>query len=111
MNLNMEFTEILGSIDFVIFLVVGVILGAIAGQVMKGGSLVQSVIVGTVGSVISGFVFDWLNFMDIGDYADPIIAGTFGAVILLAIAWAIRGKEKPAVDKPQEEKPSEEEPQ
>ena len=61
--------------------------------------------VGIVGSLISGFVFDWLNFMDVGDYADPVIAGAFGAVILLAIAWAIRGKEKPLVDKPPEANP------
>lgn len=108
---DMEFLEILGSIDFVIFLVVGAILGVLAGQIMKSGNMIQSIIVGIVGSVISGFVFDWLDFMDIGDYADPIIAGVSGAVILLAISWAIRGKEKPLVDKPQEEKPSEENPQ
>lgn len=97
--------EIIRSSDFVIFLVVGVILGALAGQIMKGGNLVQSIVVGIVGSVISGFIFDWLDFMDVGDIADPILAGGFGAVILLAIAWAIRGKEKPSEEKPTEENP------
>ena len=91
----MEVMEIIRSSDLVIFLVVGVILGALAGQIMKGGSLVQSVLIATVGSLISGFIFDWLDFMDVGDIADPILAGGFGAVILLAVAWALRGKEKP----------------
>lgn len=101
----MEIVEIIRSSDFVIFLLVGVIMSALAGQIMKGGSLAQSIVVGTLGSVISGFIFDWLDFMDVGDYADPIIAGAFGAVILLAIAWAIQGKKKLPEEKPTEANP------
>lgn len=97
----MEIMEIIKSIDFVIFLIVGVVIGLLAGQIIKERNLIKYVLIGMVGSVISGFVFDWLNFMDVGDIADPVIAGVFGAVILLAIAWAIGGKAKLPVEKPQ----------
>lgn len=88
----MEIMETLTSVDFVIFLLVGVIAGFVASQVMKGSRLTGNILMGVVGSVISGFIFDWLDFMDVGDIADPAIAGVFGAVIFLAIAWAIRGQ-------------------
>lgn len=87
--------EIIMSMDFVIFLIVGTVSGWLVGLVMKGSGLIQNIAVGIVGSVISGFVFDRLDFMDLGDIADPVIAGVFGAVILLSIAWAIRGNAKP----------------
>mgnify|MGYP001568245299 CR=1 FL=1 len=89
----MEIMEIIMSMDFVIFLIVGTVSGWLVGLAMKGSGLIQNIAVGIVGSVISGFVFDRLDFMDVGDIADPAIAGVFGAVILLAISWAIRGKE------------------
>ena len=97
----MEIGEIIGSLDFALFLIVGIVVGGLYGHFIKGANFIQSIVIGVIGSVISGFVFDWLNFMDVGDYADPIIAGTFGAVILLAIAWALRGKEKPSEGEPQ----------
>lgn len=85
----MEFTEILMSIDFVIFLVVGALCGWLATKIVKG-SLVGNLVIGVVGAVIAGFAFDFLNFMDVGDIADPVIAATVGAVNLLAIAAASR---------------------
>jgi uncharacterized membrane protein YeaQ/YmgE (transglycosylase-associated protein family) len=47
-----------------------------------------------VGGAISGWAFDYLDFMDIGDLLDPMIAGVMGALILLAIAGTIRRQEK-----------------
>lgn len=97
----MEIVEIIKSLDIIILLIVGSIVGFFVGQIMKGGSLIGNIVLGMAGSLVSGFVFDWLNFMDVGDIADPVIAGVFGAVILLAIAWAVRGKKKPPEGEPQ----------
>ena len=97
----MEIMEIITSIDFVIFIIVGAVIGGLAGEVMKAKGSILNIVISIVGSVISGFIFDWLNFMDIGDYADPIIAGAVGSVIFLAIVWVIRGKEKPPETNPQ----------
>lgn len=88
----MEIMEIITSIDFVIFLIVGAVAGLLYGQFMKskGFGLIGNISIGIVGSVISGFIFDWLNFMNVGDIADPIIAGAVGAAILLTIALLFR---------------------
>lgn len=88
----MEIMEIITSIDFVIFLIVGAVVGLLYGQFMKskGIGLIGNITICIVGSVISGFIFDWLNFMNVGDVADPVIAGVVGAVILLTIASMFR---------------------
>lgn len=92
---NMEVMEIIKSVDFIIFLIAGAVAGWLSGQIVKGGGfgLIGNVTIGIVGSVISGFVFDWLNFMNVGDVADPVIAGVLGATTLLTIANALRPKE------------------
>lgn len=89
---NMEITEIVMSLDFIIFLVVGGVTGWLASLVQKDSGLGENIVIGVVGSVISGFVFDWLDFMNVGDVADPVIAAVVGAVILLLFASAIRRK-------------------
>jgi uncharacterized membrane protein YeaQ/YmgE (transglycosylase-associated protein family) len=80
------------TVDFIICLIVGAVVGLLAGQVIKGKGLglIGNIVVGIVGGVAGGWAFDVLDFMDIGDVLDPIIAGVVGAVILLAIASAIR---------------------
>lgn len=77
--------------DFTICLIVGAVVGLLAGQVIKGSSLglIGNAVVGLVGGVIGGWLFDLLDFMNIGDVLDPIIAAVVGSVILLAIASVI----------------------
>jgi uncharacterized membrane protein YeaQ/YmgE (transglycosylase-associated protein family) len=77
--------EFLLSIDSVICLVVGAIVGALAGKVMKGYGMPGNVAIGAVGGLIGGLVVDRLDFMDVGDYADPAISGVLGSVIVMAI--------------------------
>jgi uncharacterized membrane protein YeaQ/YmgE (transglycosylase-associated protein family) len=87
--LSMEF---LMSIDGVLALVSGAIIGLLAGQFIQGwgfGTVGNSVI-GLVGGLAGGFVFNWLDFLNVGDYADPIIAGVVGAIVLLGIIGAFR---------------------
>lgn len=87
----MEVSEIIKSVDFFIFLIIGAIAGWLAGQIMKGSlSLIWNITIGAAGSVISGFVFDWLNVINVGDVADPVIAGLIGATILLTITKILK---------------------
>jgi uncharacterized membrane protein YeaQ/YmgE (transglycosylase-associated protein family) len=84
--------EFFTTIDFIICIIVGAIVGLLAGPVIKGKGLglIGNIVVGLVGGVVGGWAFDVLDFMDIGDVLDPIIASVVGAAIFLAIANAIR---------------------
>lgn len=90
--------DFIGALDFfttpdgIICLLVGAIVGAAASQLRKGWGLglVGNLITGAIGGVISGYVFDTINVIDVGDYADPVIAAIVGAVILVGIVGLIR---------------------
>ena len=84
--------DFFAGIDFIICLAVGVFAGWLAGPYMKGGGygLIGNIAIGVAGSIISGFLFDWMNVMDLGDWLDPLIAGAVGALVVLAVAGALR---------------------
>ena len=84
--------EFFGTVDFVICLLVGAVVGLIATPILKRRGLgpIGNGVVGLVGGVISGWAFDLLDFMQIGDLLDPIIAGLVGAFVLLAAVGAFR---------------------
>ena len=75
----------------VVMLLVGLVAGWLASLVMKTGglNLIGYLVVGVIGAIIGGFVFDLL---DIGFHGivGRIVAAFVGAVILLAGAKAIR---------------------
>jgi uncharacterized membrane protein YeaQ/YmgE (transglycosylase-associated protein family) len=90
--------DFVGALDFftspdgIICLAVGAIVGLLVWLFIKGGrlGLIGNLVVGAVGAVVSGYLFDVIGIIDVGDYEDPMIASVVGAVIFLAIARAIR---------------------
>lgn len=77
--------EFIMSVDSVICVIAGAVIGALTGQVAKGFGIYVNIAIGAAGGLIGGLVFDRINVIDVGDYADPIIAGVVGSVIALAI--------------------------
>lgn len=80
------------------WLVVGLIAGWLAGQVMKGGGygLVGDIIVGIVGALIGGFL---AGVMLGGDYisginVQTIVVAFLGAIVLIAILRALPGRSR-----------------
>ncbi len=73
--------------SLVMFLIVGLVAGWLAGQIMKGKGfgLVGNLIVGVIGAFIGGYVFDAVGIASYG-MIGAIIAALVGAVILL---WVI----------------------
>ena len=79
------------------WLVVGLIAGFLASQVMRGGGygLVGDIIVGVVGAVIGGFLAGaLLNMPDAvnGINVTSILVAFVGAVILIAILRMVSGR-------------------
>ena len=73
-------------------ILVGLIAGWLAGQVMKGGGygVIVDVLLGLVGGVIGGWLFGALGIFPGGGIIGSIIVAFVGAVILVAITHAIR---------------------
>ena len=79
------------------WIVVGLIAGFLAGQVMRGGSygLIGDIIVGAVGAVIGGFLAaNLLNMPDAvnGINVTSILVAFVGAVVLIAILRLVSGR-------------------
>jgi uncharacterized membrane protein YeaQ/YmgE (transglycosylase-associated protein family) len=78
---------------WILIILIGILAGYLASLIMKGRGLglIWNLIVGLVGSLIGGWVFDSLGIYGHG-LIWQIISATVGAIILLAIASAIKGK-------------------
>jgi uncharacterized membrane protein YeaQ/YmgE (transglycosylase-associated protein family) len=81
------------------WIVVGLIAGWLASQVMRGGGygLIGDIIVGIVGAVIGGFLASTLFHMGdavSGINVTTIIVAFIGAVILIAILRAVGGRRR-----------------
>ena len=84
--------------DIIWFLIIGLISGWLAGQIMRGGGfgIVGDIIVGVVGSLIGGFIFRSLGIATYGLLGDIIMA-VIGAMILLFVLRLIRRDGRPAM--------------
>ena len=79
------------------WIVVGLVAGWLASQVMRGGGygLIGDIIVGVVGAVIGGFLAATLLHMPDavnGINVTSIIVAFVGSVILIAILRAVSGR-------------------
>lgn len=77
--------------NFVWFLVIGLIAGWLAGQIMKGRGfgLVGNLVVGVIGAVLGGFLFGVLGFTSSG-LLGSLVTALVGAVVLLAVVGALK---------------------
>ena len=81
--------------NLIYFLLIGIAAGWLAGQIMKGGSfgLVGNLIVGAIGALLGGVIFDVLGLAS-KNLVGSLISATVGAVAFLAILKAIKFKPK-----------------
>jgi uncharacterized membrane protein YeaQ/YmgE (transglycosylase-associated protein family) len=72
--------------SLIVFLAIGAIAGWLAGLIMKdpSSSLVRNMIVGVLGSIIGGFLFDLLG-LSAGGLIGSIVMATAGAAVLLFV--------------------------
>lgn len=88
---NLVMADVSAS-NIIWWLLVGLIAGALAGLVMRGGGygIVGDIIVGLVGALIGGFLAGLLGLGSSGLVGSIIIA-FIGACVLIAILRAVSG--------------------
>jgi uncharacterized membrane protein YeaQ/YmgE (transglycosylase-associated protein family) len=74
------------------WIVVGLIAGWLAGQVMKGGGygVLVDIILGLLGGVLGGWIFEKLGVSTGGGMIGSIIVAFIGAVILVGITRLLK---------------------
>jgi uncharacterized membrane protein YeaQ/YmgE (transglycosylase-associated protein family) len=82
----------MGLEGLLIFIVIGVVAGWIAGQVMKGGGfgLVGDLLVGVAGAFVGGLIFPRIGLSFGGGIIGDIISAALGAIILLFVIRLIK---------------------
>ena len=78
--------------EFVWFILVGLVAGWLAGVVMKGGGfgVIGDIIVGILGAVLGGFLFGSLGVSAAGGLLGAIIVATIGAIVLIFVLRLIK---------------------
>jgi uncharacterized membrane protein YeaQ/YmgE (transglycosylase-associated protein family) len=73
-------------------IVVGVIAGWVAGQIMRGGGfgLVGNLVVGILGAIVGSYLFAFLGLSVVHGYIGLIIMSSVGAVVLLFVIRLIQ---------------------
>jgi uncharacterized membrane protein YeaQ/YmgE (transglycosylase-associated protein family) len=79
--------------NIILFLLIGIAAGWLAGQIMKGKGfgLVGNLIVGVVGALLGGFIFGALGVTAYG-LVGSLISALVGAIILLWIISMVKKK-------------------
>ena len=77
---------------FVVWIVVGLIAGWLAGLVMKGGGygIMVDIVLGILGGIVGGWVFGLLGIWPGGGMIGSIIVAFVGAVILVGITRLLK---------------------
>ena len=78
--------------EFVWFIIVGLIAGWLAGVVMKGGGfgVVGDIVVGVIGALLGGWLFSTMGVSTGGGLLGAIIVALIGAIILIFLLRLIK---------------------
>ncbi len=78
--------------EFVWFIIVGLIAGWLAGVIMKGGGfgVIGDIVVGIVGALIGGWLFSTMGVSAGGGLLGSIIVALIGAIILIFLLRLIK---------------------
>ena len=73
------------------FIIIGILAGFIAGKLMRGGGfgILVNLIVGIIGAVLGGKIFDLLE-ISAGGIIGSLVTATVGAIVLLWIVSLFR---------------------
>ena len=77
--------------EFIWFILIGLVAGWLAAQFMKGGGfgIIGDIVVGVLGALLGGFLFGLLG-ISAGGLIGSLIVATVGAVVLIFILRLIK---------------------
>jgi uncharacterized membrane protein YeaQ/YmgE (transglycosylase-associated protein family) len=77
---------------FIGFIIIGIIAGWLAGQIMKGGGfgLLGDLVVGVIGAFLGGWLFSEMGIFPGTGLIGSLITATIGAIILLLLIRLIK---------------------
>ncbi len=78
--------------EFLWFIIVGLIAGWLAGVIMKGGGfgVIGDIIVGIVGALLGGWLFSTMGVSAGGGLLGAIVVALIGAIILIFLLRLIK---------------------
>ena len=78
--------------EFVWFIIVGLIAGWLAGVIMKGGGygVVGDIVVGILGALLGGWLFSKMGVSAGGGLVGSIVVALIGAIILIFLLRLIK---------------------
>ena len=78
--------------EFIWFIIVGLVAGWLAGVIMKGGGfgVIGDIVVGIVGALIGGWLFSSMGVSAGGGLLGAIIVALIGAIILIFVLRLIK---------------------
>jgi len=78
--------------EFIWFILIGLVAGWLAGQVVKGGGfgVIGDIVVGVLGALVGGVLFRSLGVSAGGGLLGSVIVATIGAVVLIFILRLIK---------------------
>jgi uncharacterized membrane protein YeaQ/YmgE (transglycosylase-associated protein family) len=84
------------AMGLLIWIVLGLVAGAIASFLVGGGfGLIETIILGVIGAVVGGFLAQRLGYGDVtGFNVTSIVIATIGAVIVILAVRALRGRRR-----------------
>jgi uncharacterized membrane protein YeaQ/YmgE (transglycosylase-associated protein family) len=77
--------------NFVYFIIIGIVAGWLAGVIMKGGGfgLLGDLILGILGAVAGGFLFGLLGLESSG-LLGSLVTATVGAIVLILLVRLVK---------------------
>jgi uncharacterized membrane protein YeaQ/YmgE (transglycosylase-associated protein family) len=78
--------------EFIWFIVIGLVAGWLAGQLVRGGGfgVLGDIVVGILGALIGGYLFTSLGVSLGGGLFGAIAVATIGAIVLIIILRLIK---------------------
>jgi uncharacterized membrane protein YeaQ/YmgE (transglycosylase-associated protein family) len=75
------------------WIIIGLLAGWVAAKLTNAPhGLIRNLIVGLIGALVGGFMFEKLNVVVVQDFWGNLITATIGAVVFLLLWQAIRRK-------------------